>query len=182
MDGFVGEIKIFSGITAPQNWNICDGSLLSIQQYNALFSIIGTTYGGDGQSNFAIPDLRGRVPIGAGQGNNLSLRLIGDKYGTETNTITVDQMPAHIHAAAGVVRPIAGTGKLLLTNDPANNYTGQTPSGCPLYTSANNARMGESPVDVSIDSTGGGNAVNNMPPFQCVNYIICLNGLFPTGN
>src|SRR5262245_26202423 len=98
-DPFIAEIKMFGGNFAPLGWATCDGQLLPISQYTALFSLLGTTYGGDGVTNFALPDLRGRVPMHPGQGPGLSPRTLGEKAGTETVTLTTAQLPAHNHAA-----------------------------------------------------------------------------------
>ena len=168
----LGEVKMFAGNFAPQNWALAQGQLLSIAQNTALFSILGTTYGGNGQTTFALPDLRGRFPIGWGQGPGLTERFLGEQGGTETVTQTVSQMAPHNHAARA--SSVAGThirpqGRMLAKVNP---NTGEN-----IY--------GEGPADVSlapdvIDASGGGQPQENMPPFLGLNFIICMEGIFPS--
>ena len=113
MDEFIGTIKLFAGSFAPQGWFFCDGTLLPIQQYAALFSILGTTYGGDGRTNFALPDLRGKVPVGAGCGQGLTQRSPGEKFGCESNTLTAQNLPVtfvpqNVSNGTGVVQVASG--------------------------------------------------------------------------
>lgn len=164
MDPFVGEIRLFGGNFAPQGWAFCDGSLLPISEYETLFNLIGTTYGGDGQSTFALPDLRGRVPVHMG-GNY----VIGQSAGTETVTLTTTQIPAHNHAwAAG---SSAGASAV-----PDNNIYGAS-SGFDMYfpdPDGNDMNAG------AITLTGGSQPHENMMPFECVSYIISLYGIWPS--
>jgi len=180
MEGTIGEIRMFAGNFAPRNWAFCDGQLLAIAQNNALFSILGTTYGGDGRTTFGLPELRGRTPSGVGNGPGLTNRSLGQKGGSETNTITATQMPSHDHTASGTVKPKAATGRLTLTNTPTGNFPAETPAGTNIYTSTANAEMGESDVTVTVANNGGGQSVNNMQPFLGMYYIICLEGVYPS--
>ncbi len=174
-EAYIGEVRIFAGNFAPRGWALCDGQLLAISQNQALFALIGTYYGGDGRTTFALPDLRGRVVVHPGQGLGLTPRQIGEKGGSETNTLTTSQLPAHSHTA---------TANNPVFNDEANtdDPTGKYPavSGENMY-SDQTTGDGALP-EISIGNTGGGQAVNNMQPFLGINYIICLQGIFPSRN
>jgi microcystin-dependent protein len=172
-DQFVAEIRIFAGNFAPVGWAFCDGQILPISQNTALFSLLGTTYGGDGRTNFALPNLQGAAPLQAGQGPGLSLRNLGETGGEESVTLLESQMPAHTH----VVQCYNGPGDL---NTPANNawgaaHTGKTPINCYAAAATNSVPM--SPFGVSV--TGGNLPHNNMPPYLALNFIIALQGIFP---
>ena len=177
MNPFLGQIMMFGGNFAPRGWALCDGQLLPISQYSALFSILGTTYGGDGRTTFALPDLRGRAAMHAGHGPGLSDRRLGSKGGSETNTLSVAQMPSHNHAATGAVTPRCAVGAGDETN-PNGGFMATAAND--LYAETPNNVMGESPVTVNIGNNGGGQSVNNMQPFECVNFIIALEGVYPS--
>lgn len=172
-EAYIGSIVLFAGNFAPRGWAFCQGQLLPIAQNTALFSILGTTYGGNGQTNFALPDLRGRAPIGTGQGPGLTNVQLGESIGSETVTLTVNQMPAHNHAMACDATS-AGSA------DPTNNYPGNpgTLSGAQLYGSTANALM----APAAISPAGGSQPVSIQQPSLGMNYIICLEGLFPSRN
>ncbi|MGD0959430.1 MAG: tail fiber protein [Methylomonas sp.] len=168
---FLGEIRIFAGNFAPTGWFLCQGQLLPINQYAALFSLLGTTYGGNGTNNFALPDLRGRVVVGMGNGAGLTPRVEGEISGAENNTLLASQLPAHSHA-------LVGTSATGATDNPANALLASG-SGTPIYNSSSG------PVSLaanSIGATGGGQAVNNMQPYLVINYIIAFQGIFPSRN
>src|SRR5712691_11277006 len=169
---FVAEIRIFSGNFAPKGWALCDGQLMPISQNTALFSLLGTTYGGDGKSNFAIPNLQGCAPMQAGQGPGLSLRDLGETGGEQTVTLLETEMPAHSHS----VRCVSGGDA---ENSPSNAvWAGGGRGSPPLYTPsvpANNVQM--NPFATSI--TGGNLPHNNMPPYLSLNFCIALQGIFP---
>ena len=180
MDPFIGEIVMFGGNFAPRNWAFCDGQLLPIAQNTALFSILGTTYGGDGRTTFALPDLRGRAVIHEGSGPGLTFRMLGQRGGTETNTLNVAQMPSHSHLAVGTLHATNNT----LANE-------RTPAGRNLAGNATNEQYTTNPADspmaannvsVTVGNTGGNQSVNNMQPWATVNYIICLFGVYPSRN
>jgi len=168
-DPFIGEVQWFAGNFAPRGWALCDGQLLSIIQNPALFSILGTTYGGDGSTTFALPNVRGRVMIHAGTGPGLTRRNLGDMGGTETETLTTAQMPDHTHtlrASSGAATAIAPGGNVLAS-----------PGRTRLYDS------GTANVDMSADSitaTGGNASHNNMQPYTTLNCIIALVGVLPS--
>lgn len=171
MDPFIGEVQWFAGNFAPRGWALCDGQLLPIAQNTALFSILGTTYGGDGRTTFALPDVRGRVMIHAGSGPGLTTHRLGERGGTETETLTANQMPSHAHtlrASGGSATAIA----------PNNNVLA-SPGRTRMYDSGDaNADMDAS----AITSTGGGQSHNNMQPYNTLNCIIALQGVFPSRN
>lgn len=169
---YIGEIRMFAFGTrgAPNGWQACDGSLLPISEYDALFALIGTIYGGDGQTTFAVPDLRGRVPIHQGQGPGLSNYLIGQKAGTETVTLLPAQMPAHTHAL-----PVS-----------AAAATTASPTGAVLAADSSDPVFNPSPptqVDMSANAAGlagGSQPHENMMPTLTVQFAIAVFGIFPS--
>ena len=177
-DPFIGEIRMFAGNFPPQGWAICDGSLLSIAQNSPLFALLGTMYGGNGQNNFALPDLRGRIPVASGQGPGLSPYNVGQLGGTENVTLTTQQMPAHIHSATAAVNASA-------TGD-SDNPSGAAPAGGSsqnIYSSRGpdgSTAMAGNMVGVTIGPTGGNVPHPNLQPFLCVTFIIALQGVFPS--
>ncbi len=175
MTPFIGMVTIFAGNFAPRGWALCDGQLLPIANYSALFSILGTTYGGDGVSTFALPDLRGRAPIHAGTGSGLSSRKLGSKGGSETVTLTSKQIPPHTHTLSG--SNSAGDNPLVANNVMATSGTTVPPAG-PYSAATPNSPMNAN----AISSTGGGQSHNNMQPFLTLNYIIALEGVYPSRN
>lgn len=170
---YIGEIRMFGGNFAPRGHAFCNGLLLPIDQNDALFSLIGTTYGGDGQTTFGLPDLCGRVPIGAGQGSGLQNYPLGQTGGAEQVTLTTNQLPSHTHQAAA--QSAAGTSGAPASNDSAWAMAG----GNPRYSTAapTGAMNGN-----AIGQTGGNQPHDNMLPFQCINYIIALEGIYPSRN
>jgi microcystin-dependent protein len=161
---YVGEIRMFAGNFAPAGWMFCEGQLLPISEYETLFNLIGTTYGGDGQSTFALPDLRGRVPIHFGNGFTLA-----ETGGVEEVTLTVSQIPAHSHPLLA-----STTGGNL--NIPGGNLTGES-AAVKIYI-ADVAAGNMSPT--AISSTGGSQPHTNFQPYLCVDFIISLFGIFPS--
>jgi prepilin-type processing-associated H-X9-DG protein len=169
---FIGEIKMFGGNFAIANWAFCDGSVQSIAQNTALFSLLGTMYGGDGQVTFRLPDLRSRIPIGQGTGPGLTTRTIGEASGTETVPLFSTQIPAHTHTAA------CNTGAGNSTS-PANNFwAANANTAVPQYAATPNATMNPG----AVASAGGNQPHNNMMPYLAVNFIISLYGIFPQRN
>ncbi len=170
MDQFLGQGTIFGGNFAVREWALCDGQLLPINSNSALFSLLGTIYGGDGRTTFALPDLRGRFNIQWGSGAGLTPRAIGQAGGAETHTLTLMEIPSHNH----VVYPrYTNTGT---TSVPANAYP--APAAGPSYGVSVGGNMGA--ADVS--NTGGGMAHENTQPFLCVTHLIALQGVFPSRN
>src|SRR5438309_7341183 len=168
---FLAEIRIFTGNFAPKGWALCDGQLMPISQNTALFSLLGTTYGGDGKSNFALPNLQGCAPMQAGQGPGLSLRDLGETGGEQTVTLLQTEMPAHSH---GVQAAATGGG---VSSPASNDWSSGLKGHAPAYAAsgANNVQM--NPFGTSI--AGGNLPHNNMPPFLGLTFIIALPGVFP---
>jgi microcystin-dependent protein len=170
---FIAEIRIFAGNFAPRSWAFCDGQLLPISNNTALFSLIGTTYGGDGRTTTALPNLEGRAPMHPGRGPGLTERRLGQKLGVETVTLTEAQIPSHNHTVRASSSP--GTG-----NMPGNSASIATAGfGDNLYqTDITNNVVSMSPETLS--STGGSQAHQNMQPYLVLNFIIALQGLYPS--
>jgi microcystin-dependent protein len=164
---FVGEIRMFGGSFAPAGWAFCDGQLLPISENDALFTLIGTTYGGDGQETFALPNLQSRIPIHAGQGSGTSPYQLGESGGVEQVTLTTNQIPIHTHP------PLASTTGG--SDTPNNNFWADSALGKP-YTAAPPAVLMNTQT---ITPTGGSQPHDNMLPYLCVTYIISLFGEFP---
>jgi microcystin-dependent protein len=166
---FIGEIRMFGGSFAPAGWLFCEGQLLPISENESLFILIGTTYGGDGQSTFALPDLRGRLPVHEGNGH-----IRGEMGGTETASLSVQQIPIHNHPALCV----AGAGSQA---SPLNNVWAGTQSGAQAYADPPNAQGAEVAMNpLNMGPTGGGQAHENMAPYLVVSFIISLFGVFPS--
>jgi len=174
MEPFLGEIIMFGGNFAPRGWALCDGQLLPIAQNTALFSILGTTYGGDGRTTFGLPELRGRAPIHAGHGPGLSDVRLGQKGGLETVTLTQAQMPAHNHSA--ITQAAANPGRGTVTTTPTGAYLAEGGS----YAPSKDVQMATD--GITVGNTGNSAAHENRPPYQAVNYIIALQGTFPSRN
>ena len=166
---YIGEILLFAGNFAPVGWALCDGQLLAINQNQALFSILGTTYGGDGTTNFALPDLRGRVPIGFGQGTGLSNYIQGAIAGEESHALTTPEMPQHTHTAN------ADTGNGT-SDSPSNNVPAVNNEGIQHYGTTVNGTMNSN----AIGTAGGNQPHNNLQPYLVLNYIIAVLGVFPS--
>lgn len=175
-EAFVGEIRIFAGNFAPRNWAFCDGQLLSVSQNDALFSLFGTIYGGDGRTTFGLPDLRGRVPIHMGQGAGLSNRRIGAKSGAERVTLTTNQIPNHNHG--GVLVATTGAGN---TRDPNGKAFASTTDNA--YTAAGGRGSTPAPMNTNAFSrVGGSQSHTNLAPTLCVHFIVALFGVYPSRN
>lgn len=167
MDPILGTIILFAGNFAPRGWALCNGQLLSIAQYTALFSILGTTYGGNGVQTFGLPDLRSRVPMHAGQGPGLSDRILGEVLGTESVTLTSNNIPGHTH-------------QLLVSSEPANDDVpaGLVLAGGQFYNSASpNAALNASTI---TPVAGNQQPIGTVTPALVFNFIIALEGIFPT--
>ena len=168
-DPFIAEIRIFAGNFAPRSWAFCNGQLLPIAQNTALFSLIGTTYGGDGRTTTRLPDLQGRAAMHPGNGPGLTSRRLGEKGGQAVVTLTENDIPAHNHK-------LTGTDSAANTSTPAGaRFADTTPDR--NYSAPDDSEQLASTV---ITNTGGGQGHNNMQPFQGLNFIICLAGLYPS--
>ncbi len=169
---FIGEIRMFAGNFAPRGWAFCDGQLLAVAQNDALFSLFGTIYGGDGRTTFGLPDLRGRVPVHMGQGPGLTDRRIGARGGAETVTVNGNQLPQHSHA-------LRGSTSLGSDTSPAGNVPA-TGAGANLYKAGAAAEV---TMDAeAITAAGAGQSHANVMPFQCVHFIVSLVGIYPSRN
>lgn len=166
---FVGEIRMFAGSFAPRGWAFCDGQLLAVSQNDALFSLLGTIYGGDGRTTFGLPDCRGRIPIHAGHGPGLSERRLGAKGGAEKVTVTVNQLPSHTH-------PLTGSTANGLLADPGGNVLAGSAVLEPYEEEVPNEAM----ASTAVSSVGGSRSHTNLQPFLCVNFIIALVGIYPS--
>jgi microcystin-dependent protein len=169
---FIGEIKIFAGIFAPRGYAFCDGQTLPIAQNTALFSILGTTFGGDGRTTLGLPDLRGRAPMHTGNGPGLTSRRMGQEGGTEAVTLTEVQLAGHQHV-------LMASGEEADRRTPASNRSLAESMGGSLYTPAANLVAMDSR---SITETGGDQAHNNVQPYLTLNFIIALVGVYPSRN
>jgi microcystin-dependent protein len=174
MEPYVGEIQIFAGTYAPEGWFLCNGQLLSIAEYQVLFSLIGTTYGGDGVQTFALPNLQGRAPMGV-TGNY----PIGTAVGTADVTLQAANIPAHSHTVAAKLKVSSSTAD---QKDPTGKYWAKTATGDNEYTNlAPNATLATNATSITLgNSVGGQTPVNNMQPFQSLNFIISWQGIYPT--
>jgi microcystin-dependent protein len=166
-DPFIGEIRMFGGNFAPQGWAFCDGSLLVIAENDALFNLIGTTYGGDGQETFALPNLMGRIPIHAGTLAGTTYTL-GESAGSESVTLTIPQLPLHSH-------PIVASTSIGTTPNAQNGLLAQ-PTAVSIY----RAPPAATAMRPAISALGGSQPHDNMMPFLCVTFIISLFGIFPS--
>jgi len=168
---FIGEIRMFAGNFAPRGWALCNGQILPVSQNDALFSLFGTIYGGDGRTTFALPDLRGRVPIHWGNGPGLTSRRIGEKGGAERVTLTADQLPSHKHT-------LRGTTANATSRDPAGRLlaAGTSTAYGGSQSSADRVNM----HSAATGNSGGSQPHDNVMPFQCINYIVALTGVFPS--
>ncbi|HEU5036362.1 MAG TPA: tail fiber protein [Nocardioides sp.] len=167
---YVGEIRMFAGNFPPLGWSFCDGQLVAISENDTLFNLIGTTYGGDGQETFALPDLRGRLPLHLGQGGGLSSRVIGESGGIEQVTLTTNQIPAHSHPML-VIGDQPGSAV-----NPGGKLPAQSFNIAPYI---NDAPTGSfSPG--AVTATGGSQPHENFQPYLCLNFIISMYGIYPS--
>lgn len=171
MEPYIGQIMLFGFDYAPVDWAICDGSLLPIAEYDSLFSLIGTTYGGDGVTTFGLPDLRGRVPIHMGQGPGLSNRTLGEMGGTEQVALLASQMPPHSHPV------LASAGQSAPTGTPGQGVTFGVAANASIYSSQGGTT--QAVLAPSMGQAGGNQPHDNMMPTLVANYCIALYGIYP---
>lgn len=184
MDPFIGEIRMVGFNFAPQGWALCQGQLLPISQYTALFSLLGTFYGGNGTTNFALPDLQGRVPINAGNGIGLPPYVIGQKAGAESVSLTMNNLPQHAHSIAQPVSNANGTSSSPVTACPAVGVTtitgGQRGETAATSTYAAGPTTGQTALPFNSGTAGNSLPFSIEPPYLAVNFIIALVGVFPS--
>lgn len=174
MEGMIGTIVWFAGNFAPKTWSFCQGQTINIASNTALFSVLGTTFGGNGTTNFQLPDFQGRAAIGAGSGPGLTQRALGQKVGENQTTITANNLPAHTHALIGVAA--GGTQKT-----PGGNFMSNTGNSDREYFNGNGATL-VNMATTGIASSGGSQPFNNAQPYLGMNFIICAYGIFPSRN
>jgi len=168
---FIGEIRMFAGNFAPRGWAFCDGQLVAISQNDALFSLFGTIYGGDGRTTFALPDLRGRLPVHQGQGPSLPQWRMGQRAGAETVTLSAGELPAHQHglqASTDTADAIEPNDRVTADAATTNIYGKGTP--------------GVALNDQALAASGGGQPLNNLMPYLCVHFIVAQQGIYPSRN
>ncbi len=189
MQGTLGTVQLFAGNFAPRNWAFCDGQLLNVSSFTALFSLLGSTYGGDGRTTFALPDLRGRVAVGEGQSPGLSRYRLGQRGGAEQASVSVNQLGSHTH-------PVSVGTTLPAFNGPANQHepgtgrvlaqpTAQGATGLTMYQATEAADVDlqtDGAGSLALGDTGGGQTHENRQEVLALRYIICIVGLFPSRN
>lgn len=183
MEGYLSEVRMFAGNFAPRAWMFCQGQVLAISQFDALFALVGTTFGGDGQTTFNLPDLRSRTVIHNGQGAGLSFYALGQMAGNEANTLTAANVGGHAHAVTGNagITCAAGDGQIgaAVNNVPAAN-------GDQIYgTATDNSNMAPASlagVTVAPQTPNGNQPLGNIQPYLAMNFIICVEGIFPSRN
>lgn len=188
---FLGEVRMFAGTFAPRGWAFCSGQLMAISQYDAVYALLGTTYGGDGITTFALPDMRSRRPVHWGQGPGLSNYVLGQAAGVETVTLNQQQMPTHSHPATG------GGGQYTLefpcstnagsSNSPGGRINAVSPTGSERFAPPNSDGLGttaalNAALTPTLGVAGGSQPHENLPPLLAVSFIICLEGIFPSRN
>ncbi len=176
MEGTIAEIRLFAGNFAPRNWAFCAGQILPIAQNTALFSLLGTTYGGNGQTTFALPDFRGRVAVGTGQGPGLPSITLGQVAGEVAHTLITTEIPAHNHTLG------AHNNDLANQSNPTGNFLGVGQTGGQTLNMYSSVAPNTTLNQAEIGLTGGSQPHNNMQPYLGMNYIICLFGIFPSRN
>ena len=197
-DPYLGSVSMWAPNFAPRGWALCAGQLLPVSQNSALFSLLGTAYGGDGRVTFALPDMRGRVPRGAGDGPGLSPVRLGEAAGIETVTLQILEIPTHTHdpqitwpTFSAQVKPNAFSGRGgTATNDPIGSFHAPAPTGTNIYNTNSSGVLGETPATILEDTpgrldifpTGDFRAHENRMPFLGINYIIALQGISPSRN
>lgn len=175
-DPYVGEIRMFAGNFAPRNWAYCNGQILAIAQNDALFSLLGSTYGGDGRTTFALPDMRGRLPVHQGTGPGLTPRMLGARFGSENITLSAGQIPAHTHtynASADIVDSANPGSDVLASQNDGDTPYAALPADLSKLENMNSDTLARA---------GGGMPHNNMMPFVSISFIISLFGIYPSRN
>lgn len=176
MEGTLAEVRMFAGNFAPRGWQLCNGQLLAISQWTAVFALVGTIYGGNGQTTFGLPDFRGRVAVGTGSGAGLQSVQLGEQSGFNTSTLLSINLPAHNHQLTGNLTPKAATDGTLIT-DPTGKYLGP---GNFYSVAGDNVNMANIQVSLPTGIAGSSSPVSIMQPYLGMNYIMCVEGIFPS--
>jgi microcystin-dependent protein len=177
MEGTLAEVRMFAGNFAPRGWQLCNGQLLPIAQWTAVFALVGTIYGGNGQTTFGMPDFRGRIALGTGQGPGLPSVQLGEMSGVENTTLIITQLPQHNHQVSGNIVPQAATDGTLSTDPstrrmgPVNNYTSATDEL---------VNMANIPINIPTTIAGSSQPFSNRCPYAGTNFIMCVEGIFPS--
>ena len=176
MEGTLAEVRMFAGNFAPRGWQLCNGQLLSIAQWTAVFALVGTTYGGNGQTTFAIPDFRGRIALGTGTGPGLPSIQLGEVSGTENTTLIITNLPMHNHTLNGTVNMQANANGTIVSDG-----TNRQPGPVSVFSNgATLAPMASASANLAIGFTGANQPFNNRCPYIGINYIMCVEGIFPS--
>jgi microcystin-dependent protein len=177
MEGTLAEVRMFGGNFAPRGWQLCNGQLLSISQWTAVFALVGTIYGGNGQTTFGMPDFRGRIALGTGSGPGLPTVNVGDVSGVENTTLTIANLPFHNHVVSGNINQQASADGTLST-DPTNRRFGPVQN----FTNATDELVSLAPIPVTLSTTTAGSSLpfSNRCPYLGINFIICVEGIFPS--
>jgi microcystin-dependent protein len=171
-EAYLGEIRMFAFGFAPRGWALCNGQLMAIAQNQAVFALLGTTYGGNGVQTFALPDMRSRAPLHVGQGTGLTFRTQGEIGGEESHTLTINELPQHTHLLQAAVTPTTGT--------PGASVVLAAPTSSKLYRSGGSTSANPNPA--SVAPAGGNQPHPNLQPYTVVSFAICLQGIFPSRN
>lgn len=180
MEGVMAVVTTVAYDFAPKNWAYCNGQILPIAQNQALFSLLGTTFGGNGVNTFALPNMMGRVPVGTGQGTGLQNYTLGEITGTESTALTINNLPSHVHNGNVTVTPRAGTAQDDLT--PVANYPGDIANGYSPTPTPNTFMQGPSIISSTLGVSGSNQPFSILTPYLTLNYVICMYGLFPSRN
>jgi microcystin-dependent protein len=175
MEGTIGEIRLFAGNFAPKNWSFCNGSLIAIQTNTALFSILGTTYGGNGTTNFALPNLQGRIPVGTGQGPGLTNYVLGEVTGVESTTLTPNNLPSHTHTMMATADGAA-------TNVAAGASLASNPRGGTMPNIYEAGAANQTPMASQTGPAGSSQPISVVQPVLALEYIVCMYGVYPSRN
>lgn len=181
MEGVIGYTTLFAGNFAPKTWAFCQGQIINIASNTALFSILGTVYGGNGTTTFGLPDLRGRTIVGVGQGPGLSQYSLGQVGGSESDTLSILQMPAHVHPVAVVAANPSTESDANASTASGNVYARDT-NGISPYTASLNVNMASLQGTIEMASTGSNIPFSILRPVLGLNYIICMQGVYPARN
>lgn len=181
MEGVIGYTTLFAGNFAPKSWAFCQGQIINIASNTALFSILGTTYGGNGTTTFALPNLQGRTIVGTGTGPGLSTYTLGQVGGTETKTLNINQMPAHVHPVSITAHYPANDADANL-NTPVSNVYARDTNGTSPYTSTPSVNGATYQASIQMTNMGGNQPIQTLRPLLGLNYIICQYGVFPARN
>ena len=176
-ESFIGSVGLFAGSFAPRDFAMCNGASMPVSQQQALFSILGTTYGGNGQTTFDLPDLRGRSPVGVGQAPRLTSHQLGDQGGSESVTLSMSELPSHTHQFQGDL-PVSSDGPD--TGSPNGHYLATLPRDADEQIYTQGGKSGSMDVDGTVSPTGGGQPHDNRAPYLALNYVICTQGMYPS--